>query len=294
MRYMIYDTLLWFSAARAEFAVPVKRLGGDQTAARGYITMSGNAAPSRSATRFGIAAGWSLMTFMGIGFVCGQFLPPPGPYDAMTTADYFHHDIDIKRVGAICLIVGGTMFIPFGAAIYERLRRVDGIGTVAATTQLGASIVTTALMMVFGPFLLVALQRPDMADSNYQLLNHVTWMAWAGLWQPGALQAVSTACAIFSDKNSTPVFPRWVGWYSLFMAFGSLTGSLIPFFVDGPFAWNGFISFWVAAAVYFTWFAIMLAQLHLALRHERANIGTVAAATPETEPAPVLERQFAQ
>lgn len=222
--------------------------------------------PSLGSAGTGIISGWALIALIGTGFVLGDFLPPPGPFDAATTAAFYHEHVDVKRFAVICLIVGGTMFIPFGAAIADRLRRVDGIGPVLAMSQVGAAIATATLMMVCGPMLLVALQRPDMPDSTYQLLNHFSWMAVAGLWQPGALQAVVTAVAIFSDKSDAPVFPRWVAWYSLFMAFGSLMGSLIPFFTSGPFAWNGVMGFWVAAVVYFTWFAIMLGQLHLANR----------------------------
>ncbi|MBI3216210.1 MAG: hypothetical protein HYZ38_20525 [Mycobacterium sp.] len=228
--------------------------------------------PSRGSTRVGIIAGWALIALMGAGFLLGGFVPPPGPYDAATTAAYFHENVDLKRFAVICLIVGGTMFIPFGAAVADRIRRVEGVGPVLAMCQLGAAIATAALMMVFGPMLLVGLQRPEMPDSTYQLLNHVAWMAWAGLWQPGALQAVVTAAAIFSEKSSVPVFPRWVAWYSLFMAFGSLTGSLIPFVTSGPFAWNGVIGFWVAAGVFFAWFAIMLIQFHIANRLSRSDI----------------------
>jgi hypothetical protein len=229
-------------------------------------------------------SGWALIALMGTGFLLGGFVPPPGPYDAATTAAYFHENVDLKRFAVICLIVGGTMFIPFGAAIADRLRRVEGVGPVLAMCQMGASIATATLMMVFGPMLLVGLQRPEMPDSSYQLLNHVAWMAWAGLWQPGALQAVVTAVAIFTDKSPVPVFPRWAAWYSLFMAFGSLTGSLIPFVVAGPFAWNGVIGFWVAAAVYFAWFAIMLSQFHVANRHSRNEIETpISADRDETD-----------
>jgi len=236
--------------------------------------------PSRGSTRVGIISGWALIALMGTGFLLGDLIPPPGPYDAATTAAFYHDHVDLKRFAVICLIVGGTMFIPFGAAIADRLRRVDGIGPVLAMSQIGASIATATLMMVFGPMLLVALQRPDMPDSTYQLLNHVAWMAWAGLWQPGALQALVAGVAIFSDKSPTPVFPRWVAWYSLFMAFGSLTGSLIPFVISGPFAWNGVMGFWVAAVVYFAWFAIMLSQFHLANQCARNDIRSRGIAPP--------------
>jgi len=246
--------------------------------------------PSRGSTKTGIISGWALIALMGTGFLLSDVLPPPGPYDAATTAAFYHEHVDLKRLGVICLIVGGTMFIPFGAAVADRIRRVDGIGPVLAIAQVGGAIANATLMMVFGAMLLVALQRPEMPDSTYQLLNHVTWMAWAGLWQPGALMAVVTAVAIFNDQSDVPVFPRWVGWYSLFMAFGSLTGSLIPFVTSGPFAWNGMVGFWVAAVVYFTWFAILLTQFHLAIRGTSSNIRqpkqTVEGTVPGSEPQP--------
>lgn len=226
---------------------------------------------SSASALVGIATGCVLMTLMGIGFVLGGFLPPPGPSTAAPIATFYRDNVDLIRAAIISLIAGGTMFIPFGAAISDRIRTVPGIGPVAASTQMGAAIATATLMMVFGSILLVAVLRPDMPDSSYQLLNHVTWMAWAGLWEPGALQAVATATAIFADKSTAPVFPRWVAWYSLFMAFGSLMGSLIPFFTSGPFAWNGFISFWVAAAVFFAWFVIILIQFIKIYRRARAS-----------------------
>ncbi|BBY62660.1 hypothetical protein [Mycolicibacterium helvum] len=226
---------------------------------------------ARSVGIFGIAAGVALPAFIGIGFILAGFIPPPGPYAADVTAEYFHHDIDLKRLGVILVIVGGSMFMPFGAAIANRLRHVAGIGPLAAMTQFGAAVIATTLMMICGTMMLVGLHRPDMADSSYQLLNHVTWMALIGLWQPGAMQAAATAWAILGDSSSTPVFPRWVGWYSLCMAFGSLTGSLIPFFTYGPFTWNGFISFWIAGAIFFAWYNIMVLQLYFAHRRNRAD-----------------------
>jgi hypothetical protein len=224
---------------------------------------------------FGIATGIALPGFIGVGFLLAGFLPPPGPYAADVTAVYFHDNIDVKRLGVILVIVGGTMFLPFGAAIADRLRRVRGIGPLAAMTQFGAATVATTLMMTFGTMLLTGLLRPDMPDSTYQLLNHVTWLALVGLWQPGAMQAAATAWAILGDKSPTPVFPRWVGWYSLCMAFGSLTGSLIPFFTYGPFAWNGFIAFWIAGGIFFGWYVIMVVQLFLAHRRSRGLDGAV-------------------
>jgi hypothetical protein len=244
------------------------------------VTTSPSVTKSTAAVLFGVAAGGALLNFIGIGFLLGGFIPPPGPGAADVTAAYFHHDVDLKRLGVILTIVGGTMFLPFGAAIADRIRHVRGIGPIAAMTEFGAAIVAATLMMTFLTMILVGLLRPDMPDSIYQVLNHLCWLGLIGLWQPGALQAGTTAWAILADPSPTPVFPRWVGWYSLCMAFGSLTGSLIPFFVSGPFAWNGFIGFWVAGAIFFAWYIIMLVQLYLAYRRDRVEAAGVTSDPP--------------
>jgi hypothetical protein len=219
-------------------------------------------APSDLSTRVGMISGWGILIFMGVGLWFGQFIAPPGPFGARVTAQFYRDDVDVKRLAVICLIMGGVMMIPFGAAIADRLRHVPGIGVPMALAQLGGAFAGAILMMAFGPILLVALLFPDMPDTILQFSNHITWMVWSGIWQPGALQAIAIATVVFLDKSRTPVFSRWVAWFCLFMAFGALTGSLIPFFTAGPFAWNGAIAFYVAGINYFTWFAILLSQFH--------------------------------
>lgn len=231
--------------------------------------------------RLGMWSMWVGFACFGFGFFGGGFVPPPAPADAATTAAFYHEHVELRRVAVIMLIVGGTMFIPFGAALADRLRRIPGIGATAVYTELAAATASGTLMMVFGPFLLTALLRPDMPASSYELLNHVTWMAWIGLWQPGALEAGATAAAILSDRSTPPVFPRWVGWFSAWMAFGSLVGSLIPFFTEGPFAWNGFMAFYIAAVVFFSWFTVILVQLHKMAARDRAAQAAHPPAPPD-------------
>jgi len=226
-------------------------------------------APSDLSTRVGMVSGWGILVFMGVGLWFGQFIAPPGPFGAKVIAQFYRDDVDVKRFAVICLIMGGVLMIPFGAAIADRLRHVSGIGLPMALTQLGGAFAGAILMMAFGPILLVALLFPDMPDPILQFANHITWMVWSGIWQPGALQAITIATVVFLDKSSSPVFSRWVAWFCLFMAFGAMTGSLIPFFTAGPFAWNGAIAFYVAGINYFTWFAVVLSEFHRFHREAR-------------------------
>ena len=212
--------------------------------------------------RLGMWAGPGMLILLGSGLLLGGFVPPPGPgASAQDVAAFYQDTVEVRRIAVIMMIVGGTLFIPFGAAIADRLRRIPGMGWAVPLTELGAAVASAVLLMTFGAILLVALLRPDMPDGTYQLLNAVTWLAFVGLWQPGALQAAATAVGVFTDRSDEPIFPRWVGWFSVWMAFGSLMGSLIPFFVSGPFAWNGFIGFFVAACPFFAWFLVMFVQL---------------------------------
>lgn len=241
--------------------------------------------------RLGIWSGFAMLTLFGIGFVLSHTIPPPGPGDANAIARWMQSDVDVKRLGVVLLVVGGTMFIPLGAAISSRLKLTGAPGAdVLSNIQFAAATASAVLMMVFGPFLLIGLQLAGLSSSTYQLLNNVTWMAWAGLWQPGALQAGATALAILRDKNEEPVFPRWVGWFSAWMAFGSLTGSFIPFFLGGPFAWNGFISFFVAGAIFFSWFMVILIQLRSILRRARLAQTSVKVASQVAGATPTAGR----
>jgi hypothetical protein len=43
-------------------------------------------------------------------------------------------------------------------------------------------------------------------------------------------------------------------------------GLFVGFFVRGPFAWNGILSFWVAAAAYGTWLLAMAWQCGKSVR----------------------------
>jgi hypothetical protein len=221
-----------------------------------------------TSTTVGIVTGWGVIVFFGFGLFGGEFVAPPGPYGADITAQFYREHVDLKRIAVICLVIGGTFMIAFGSAIADRLRKVEVVGVTMAFVQVGTAVAAGTLMMAFAAFLLTALLFPDMPNEFLRFSNHVTWMAWAGLWQPGALQAVAVATAILSDKSKSPVYPRWIAWYSLFMAFGSLMGVLIPFFRNGPFAWDGAVAFYLAGFNYFLWFAIMLTQFHRIRRRE--------------------------
>ncbi|MGW3953030.1 hypothetical protein ACWEKM_19415 [Streptomyces sp. NPDC004752] len=76
---------------------------------------------------------------------------------------------------------------------------------------------------------------------------------------PAIGQATVVGVAILADKRPTPLLPRWSAYLSFWMAFLFLPSMLLTFFKTGPgpFAWNGILSFWVAAGAFGAWFLAM-------------------------------------
>jgi hypothetical protein len=63
--------------------------------------------------------------------------------------------------------------------------------------------------------------------------------------------------ASFRARPAVPVFPRWAGYYNLWIALLVLPATMIMFFRDGPFAWTGLIGVWSPAAVFGSWYLVM-------------------------------------
>jgi hypothetical protein len=82
---------------------------------------------------------------------------------------------------------------------------------------------------------------------------------------PAAVQNITIGAAILSDRRPVPVFPRWLGFYNIWVAIFILPGGLITFFKGGIFAWSGLLPFYVAGTVFGNWFIVMTMQLMKAI-----------------------------
>lgn len=64
--------------------------------------------------------------------------------------------------------------------------------------------------------------------------------------------------AILMDKSKAPIFPRWMGWFSIFMGTANTFNNLCGFFKTGPFAWNCLFGWYIAAIAFFIWLVPMI------------------------------------
>lgn len=239
-----------------------------------------DAVPVRASERICLWCGPALVVILGIGFLLAGFVPPPSPSDGPSQiADFYAGGEDRRRIGIILLSVGGALFLPFGVAVATQLRRIEGPGSPMASVQLGAATITAGTTMIYTFVMLAIMFRAGRDPEATLALSDLAWVPFIGLWAPGALQASATAIAVLSDDRpeGQRILPRWVGWLSAWMAFTSLTGSLVPFFMDGPFAWDGLIAFYLAAGVFLGWYAAVFFAIRQATAVPRRSTGSAVA-----------------
>ena len=225
-------------------------------------------AMNRGARRAAIWTGVASIVLFGIGWVAlMQFLPPLAPSrSAHSIAAHFAAHRDGIRLGAVLMIISAMLWIPWAAAIAAPMRRLEGDHATLAPTQVASAAVGAAVIIVGLLCWVVAAFRPGRSLSEIQMLSD---MGFIFTIMPFAIFVVWNAAlglAIFGDDRPDPAYPRWAGYFCMWMAFLYIPGGALAFFHTGPLAWNGLLAFFVPAIAFFIWIIVMTV---LALRNLR-------------------------
>lgn len=224
---------------------------------------------------------------VGIWFV-GGFVPPHAPSASAADIAAFYQDSPGRiRVGLLITMFSATLWIPWAAALSAQLRRM--CHPVIADTQFGAGIATSVFVILPMMVWLAASYRPERNPELLLFFNDFAFIMFVGLVAPAYFQISCVGIATLADKSKTPVFPRWVGYFNIWVALLTLPGGLCVFFQDGPFAWNGLLAFWMPLTVYGVWYPTMFWILRRAIREDhaprRATAGESAFASDREEHA---------
>lgn len=225
----------------------------------------------------GVAA--MVLFMVSFWFIAG-LIPPPSPHETARQIQHLWADhTNLKRLGLALTMVAAALTGPFVAVISVQMRRIEGEYSPLAYAQLGLGMLGV-LLFIIPTFLMQAIAfRPHRDPSQMLLLNDAAWLPFVGAFSPAVVQGLMIALAIFKDKQEK-VFPRWLGYFNIWVILLFLPGILIYFFKSGPFAWNGLICFWLPLCVFGTWFFVMFAMLRRAIRNqERSPVTAPAVAT---------------
>jgi hypothetical protein len=195
-----------------------------------------------------------------------HFLPPldPALSTAAVAAIYRSNGTGII-VGGLCLLAAASAIMPFFCALAMQLTRMEQPSRLWTYTLLTSSVLGFVPLLIAEMLFSTAAYRPERPDEIIQVLNDFGFIMFIGPSLPGTVQMLSTAIPVLADRNVDPIFPRWVGYANIWTAILATPGCMVTVFKRGPFAWNGAISFWVAAFAFGIWMGINFWAMRRAL-----------------------------
>jgi hypothetical protein len=220
---------------------------------------------------------WSGPALVVITFVSmigiARFIPPPPAYLSaeQVAAIYAARSFPII-FGLFLTITAGALLIPFSAAIAMGMWRIEGARPIMALTQFGGGA-TGAIILIAAYILMIAAAfDPTRPVEITKALHDTGWLMLLVCYSPFCVQYVAIAIVSLQDTSAHPLFPRWVGYYNIWLAISFIPTGTVAFFKTGPFTWHGLIGFWVPTVTYGNWFLIMFFMLRRAARREVAEV----------------------
>ena len=220
--------------------------------------------------RIELFAAWSALLYIGLLFVgwwpvAGFFpLHKPSASAAEIATLYAGHEFRI-RLGMVIIMWAAAFYIPFGALVAQHVARIEGRARILTYTVIMASF-ANAMLTFYPPmwWIVATFRGIERGAELIQLLNDAAWIQFLGALSLAIPINLVVGLAAFMDKREQPVFPRWVGFFNLWVFTLLLPSQMIYFFHTGPFAWNGIIAIGIPLSVFAAWFPVMFVYLRRA------------------------------
>jgi hypothetical protein len=220
---------------------------------------------------------WSALVLMGIMGVIWVFLlqmiPPPSPALSAeeTAAFYLANSSEILWGATIASWVSAFM-VPFGTVLAIQLARLEE-GVPAWSILAFAGGILMSMFLVFPPLLWgVAAFSADRAPELTMLVNEMANLTLVTTDQFFIFQMFPAAFVILTSKkqDALSAFPRWSGYFILWVGVAFEVGALGFLFKTGPFAWDGLLVFWMPFALFFLWVPVVSYLMLTALKRQIA------------------------
>ena len=211
------------------------------------------------------------VTVFFIGMAIMTFIPPLSPaLSAEEVAHTYQTHTALIRTGAVIVAISSIFAVMFYASISMQIRAMEGSKRpIMAYAQLIAGAANIQFFILPALLWIVAAFRPDRPIEITYALNDLAWIIAIDPWPITFIQMLICGLAILKHASTSPVFPRWVGFFNLWGALVFIPGSLLPFFKTGPFAWNGLLSFWLPGSIFGVWFIVMQIMMLKAIKGEQ-------------------------
>jgi hypothetical protein len=218
-----------------------------------------------------------LLVYVIAFFAFRGFTPPMSPnLTAEQVAAFYAENTAAIRFSMVTYDLCGVMLIPFFMVIVVQMKRMVTQSHVFAYCFLTAAVSGATIFALANIFFLVAAFRPERNPELIMLLNDMAWIVFIAPVGMIVGQNLLLGLAVYFDNlnsNPNPVFPRWVGHFSVATAIAIAPAALAGAFRTGPLAWDGIISFWLRNGAYAAFVVVMFFVLRAALHRQAVEEG---------------------
>lgn len=220
-----------------------------------------------------------LLVWLSAFLLFPGFVQPMSPtMSAADVAAFYRDPENLPRIRYSMIIFNWFCvgLIPVLVLLALQVRRMAHRTPIFTYCMLGCAAGGPTLFLIADLFWLLAAFRPERDPELILLFNDLAWITFTS--QVGFLiaQSIFLALAIFLDDQPRPVFSRWVAHFNLIVAVLLVPAAFSGVTKEGPFAWDGLLSFWVKNLAIGAWIAVMGLVLAKAIRQHRDESGLPA------------------
>jgi hypothetical protein len=226
---------------------------------------------------------WALpvvwLIWLGAFLTFPGFVQPMSPrLSAQAVAAFYFAPANLARIRYSMIVFNwfGVALIPLLAMIAMQIHRMAHRTPILTYCFVGCIAGGPTLFCIADLFWLIAAFRPDRDPALVQLFNDMAWVTFTSQVTFLIAQNVFLALAIFLDRQTRPVFPRWLAHFNLLTAAAMAPASLAAMMLDGPLAWDGALSFWTKNIAIAAWIVTMTLALGRTIYRQRSAGGALA------------------
>jgi hypothetical protein len=198
----------------------------------------------------GLIAFWGLLA----GFVPA---PPMSLNAQQITAHFIENNLGI-RAGMVGTLFIAPFYFVWSLVIAAIMKKIEGPDGLLAKLEFVGGIATALVTIGFAiMWLMASFRTAQRAPEDIQLLHDMGWMIFDTTIMVTLIQMAAFGGAILMDKRREPLLPKWLAWLSFAVATTFLAAYLMPFVLEGPFAWNGIVTYWVVLTSFFIWMQVV-------------------------------------
>ncbi len=203
-------------------------------------------------------------------FLFPGFLHPMSPtMSAAEVAGFYRDEAARIRYSMILFNWFGVGLVPVVVLLALQVRRMAHRTPILSYSLIACAGGPPALFLIANMFWLLGAFSPDRAPELTMLFNDLAWITFSVMVSYLIAQCLLLALAIYWDRNDTKVFRPWVAHFNVATAVALMPAAFTALALDGPFAWDGLLSFWLKNIAIATWIVVMGVVLGQTIMRQR-------------------------